>query len=288
MEALFNWIPLESILALSITELSFTLLIGCLIGLALGMTGVGGGVLMIPILRGVFGMNPVLAVGTASLCAFLMKINAAAIHIRMGNISWRKSGLMLAGAIPATFLTTQYIVRLSQNPDTASLINNTVDFMVIAAIALSLVSMLYKDIKGRKKPAVAAAETTDEVIPMGDIAPWRPLLAGVGSGVVIGATGVGGGVLLLPILTVLLQVNIKQAVGSSIVIALLLSGLSALNYADGGQADMTTAIILIAGSMIGVPIAGRLVKVLSETLLHRITLGLITVSALMMLSSSLA
>ncbi|USE34617.1 sulfite exporter TauE/SafE family protein [Endozoicomonas sp. SCSIO W0465] len=278
-------------MALSISELSFTLLIGCLIGLALGMTGVGGGVLMIPILRGVFGMNPVLAVGTASLCAFLMKINAAAIHIRMGNISWRKSGLMLAGAIPATFLTTQYIVRLSQNPETASFINGTVDLMVIAAIVLSLVSMVYKDLKdlkSRKKPEVTVAETTEEMIPMGNIAPWRPLLAGVGSGVVIGATGVGGGVLLLPILTVLLQVNIKQAVGSSIVIALLLSGLSALNYADGGQADMTTAIVLIAGSMIGVPIAGKLVKVLSDTLLHRITLGLIAVSALMMLSSSLA
>ncbi|KEI69310.1 sulfite exporter TauE/SafE family protein [Endozoicomonas elysicola] len=288
MEALFYWIPLESILALSITELGFTLLIGCLIGLALGMTGVGGGVLMIPILRGIFGMNPVLAVGTASLCAFLMKINAAALHIRMGNISWRKSGLMLTGAIPATFLTTQYIVRLSQNPDTASFINSTVDFMVIMTIVLSLASMVYKDFKSRKKPITEVKETTDEIIPIGNIAAWRTLLAGIGSGVVIGATGVGGGVLLLPILTVLLQVNIKQAVGSSIVIALMLSGLSAMSYAGGGQADMTTAIILIIGSMIGVPIAGRLVRSVSDSVLHRATLGLITISALMMLSSSLA
>ena len=287
MDVLYNWLPWESIVALSASELVFTLLIGCVIGLALGMTGVGGGVLMIPLLRGVFGMSPVLAVGTASLCAFLMKINAAAIHIRMGNISWRKSGLMLAGAVPATFLTTKVIVRMSQNPQTAELINSAVDYMVIAAIVLSLLSMLYKDMKANKNPAPIVQENPDDLIPMPDIALWRPLLAGVGSGIVIGATGVGGGVLLLPILTVLLQVNIKQAVGSSIVIALLLSGLSALNYSGGGQADMTTAIILIAGSMVGVPIAGRLVKVLSETLLHRITLLLIAISALMMLSSSI-
>ncbi|WP_066013843.1 sulfite exporter TauE/SafE family protein [Endozoicomonas atrinae] len=286
MDGLLNWIPLENILTLSVTELSFTLLIGCLIGLALGMTGVGGGVLMIPLLRGVFGMNPVLAVGTASLCAFLMKINAAAIHIRMGNISWKESGLMLAGATPATFLTTDWIVGLSQNPETSIFINGAVDFMVFAAIILSLVSMVYKDFKSRKNNN--SKECEEASVQLRNNAIWRPLLAGMGSGVVIGATGVGGGVLLLPILTVLLQVNIKQAVGSSIVIALLLSGLSALNYSEGGQADMTTAVLLIAGSMIGVPIAGRLVKVLSDSMLHRITLGLITVSALMMLSSSLS
>ena len=133
MDVLYSWLPLESIMALSAPELIFTLLIGCVIGLALGMTGVGGGVLMIPLLRGVFGMSPVLAVGTASLCAFLMKINAAAIHVRMGNISWRKSGLMLAGAVPATFLTTKVIVRMSQNVQTAELITDQQATFVIRA-----------------------------------------------------------------------------------------------------------------------------------------------------------
>ena len=282
MEELLAWLPVADILSISATELAFTLMIGCLIGLALGMTGVGGGVLIIPLLRGVFGMNPVLAVGTASICASLMKVNAAAIHIKMGNVDWKKSALMLAGAIPATFLTTSGIVKLTQNPATAEMVNSAVDFMVIAAICFSLGAMVYKDLKGGKK-----TESTTENDPAGEIAAWRPLMAGAGSGIVIGATGVGGGVLLLPILTVLLKVNIKQAVGSSIVIALLLSGLSALTYGGGGQADMTTAILLIAGSLVGVPAAGVLMKMLSEALLHRITLGLISVSALMMLSSYL-
>ncbi|WP_067582195.1 sulfite exporter TauE/SafE family protein [Endozoicomonas ascidiicola] len=288
MDALISWFPLESISALSVTELSFTLLIGSVIGFALGLTGVGGGVLMIPILRGLFGMNPVLAVGTASLCAFLMKINAAAIHIRMGNISWKKSGLMLAGAIPATFLTTRQIVALTQNPEMTGLINSTVDAMVIAVILVSLASMVYKDLKSRKTEVVDNANQADDQTYVTHIAPWRPFLAGIGSGVVIGATGVGGGVLLLPILTVMLQVNIKQAIGSSIVIALLLSGLSAITYGEGGQADMTTAVILIAGSMLGMPIAGKLMGRIAERTLHRVTLGLISASALMMLSSSIA
>lgn len=179
-------------------------------------------------------------------------------------------------------MTTSFIVHLSQDSDTAVIINATVDFMVMAAIFFSLAAMLYQDRKVKKKE-----ELTGATIP-GDIAPWRPLLAGFGCGIVIGATGVDGGVLLLPILTVLLQVNIKQAIGSSIVIALLLSGLSAMTYSGGGQTDMTTAIILIMGSLVGVPLAGYLMKLMSDVLLHRITLGLITISALLMLSNSLA
>ena len=85
--------------------------------------------------------------------------------------------------------------------------------------------------------------------------------------------------LLLPILTVLLKVNIKQAIGSSIVIALLLS-ISALTYSGGGQADMTTAILLIIGSLVGVPVAGKIMQFISDQTLHRVTLSLITLSAL--------
>ena len=287
MEVLLDWLPLNEILAISPVELIMTLAIGCLIGLALGMTGVGGGVLIIPLLRGVFQMNPVLAVGTASICASLMKINAAAVHIKMGNVNWKKSVLMLGGAVPATYVTTSFIVRLSQNPDTTAMIDTAVDGMIFAAIAFSLAAMVYKDLKplGKKQTKQVEQAGNTEREPS---APWRPVLAGAGSGVVIGATGVGGGVLLLPILTVLLKVNIKQAVGSSIVIALLLSSLSALTYSGGGQADMTTAIVLIAGSLIGVPLAGKTMKFISDRLLHRVTLALITLSACMMLSSSLS
>lgn len=282
MDQLLLWLPINDILQISSSELLMTLVIGCMIGLVLGMTGVGGGVLIIPLLRGLFQMNPVLAVGTASICASLMKINAAAIHIKMGNVHWRKSALMLAGAIPSTYLTTSLIVGLTQNPETSQWIETVVDYMVMGAIVFSLAAMIYKDIKPAKteRQNVAGDHSNSGIL--------LPLLAGAVAGIVIGGTGVGGGVLLLPILTVLLKVNIKQAVGSSIVIALLLSSLSALTYSGGGQADMTIAVLLITGSLLGVPVAGKLVKQISDRALHRVTLGLITLSALMMISSSLS
>ena len=287
MEQLLAWLPVSEILSISSSELIMTLIIGSLIGLVLGMTGVGGGVLIIPLLRGVFAMNPVLAVGTASICASLMKVNAAAVHIRMGNVDWKKSALMLGGAIPATYLTTSYIIRLMQNPATSGLVDTAVDYMIAAVIIFSLAAMIYKDVK-RKKPKETTIETTDITGNNNSSGYLQAVLAGAFAGFIIGATGVGGGVLLLPILTVLLKVNIKQAVGSSIVIALLLSSLSALNYSGGGQADMTTAILLILGSLAGVPVAGKVIRFISDRALHRVTLSLITLSAFMMLSSSLS
>lgn len=242
--------------------------------------------MIIPVLRSAFQMNPVLAVGTTSICASLMKVNAAALHIKMGNVHWQKSLLMLTGAIPATYLTTSFIIQLTQNPDTTGLIDSTINYMIIAVIVFSLASMVYKDMKGTKKQP-EQREQSDIHTKKGIMDYIQPALAGAGSGVVIGATGFGGGVLLLPILTVLLRVNIKQAVGSSIVIALLLSSLSALTYSGGGQADMVTASILIEGSLIGVPVAGKMVKLVSGKALHRLTLILITLSALMMMSSAL-
>lgn len=89
--------------------------------------------------------------------------------------------------------------------------------MVTAAIVLSLISMAYEDLSSNRQSKPLEETTATDKMVIKDIAVWQPLLAGVGSGIVIGATGVGGGVLLLPILTVLLQVDIKQAVGSSIV-----------------------------------------------------------------------
>lgn len=284
MEQLLAWLPVSEILSISSSELMMTLVIGSLIGLVLGMTGVGGGVLIIPLLRGVFAMNPVLAVGTASICASLMKVNAAAVHIRMGNVDWKKSALMLGGAIPVTYLTTSYIVGLMQNPATSGLVDVAVNYMIAAVIIFSLGAMIYKDVK-RDKPKEKEAVTADSD---GSSSYLQAVLAGAFAGFVIGATGVGGGVLLLPILTVLLKVNIKQAVGSSIVIALLLSSLSALNYSGGGQADLTTAILLILGSLVGVPVAGKVIKLVSDRTLHRVTLSLITLSAFMMLFSSLS
>lgn len=102
------------------------------------------------------------------------------------------------------------------------------------------------------------------------------------AGVVLGATGVGGGVVVLPMLLRYMQLNIKQAIGTSIFVTTVLSGSSALAYAQDGYTDLKLALILCAGALIVMPLAKYLLIRLSERTFQYITLLLITCSAVMM------
>ncbi len=100
------------------------------------------------------------------------------------------------------------------------------------------------------------------------------------AGVVLGATGVGGG--CSPMLLRYMQLNIKQAIGTSIFVTTVLSGSSALAYAQDGYTDLKLALILCAGALIVMPLAKYLLVRLSERTFQYITLLLIICSAVMM------
>ena len=256
-------------------DIALRVFFGAVIGLCLGLTGVGGGVLIIPILRGVFAMSPVMAVGTASLCAALMKVNAGFMHVRVGNVEWKSIAQVLVGAAPTLLITSMGIVALSENPETAVIINQIVEYLIIGVIVFSMVAMTRRstpdtEVKQRAKTGFFHPKT---------------IMAGAATGVVMGATGVGGGVLLLPLLSVTIGLDMKKSVGSSVVIALALSSAAALMYGEGGQSDVLTAVLLVVGSFIGIPLAGLLMKALSDQRLQQISLGLIAISAMVMLRS---
>lgn len=271
---MFNVI-LTTIAEYSAYDIALRIFFGAVIGLCLGMTGVGGGVLIIPVLRGVFAMSPVMAVGTASLCAALMKINAGIMHVRNGNVDWKNSALILIGAAPVLLVISLGIVQLSDNPETAEMVNQGVEYLIVGVIAFSLMAMIKKTFGNSSN--IKANDTTEGFFNM------KTLVSGAATGCIMGATGVGGGVLLLPLLSVTIGLDMKRSVGSSTVIALVLSSVGAIAYSGGGQSDIVTAFLLVVGSFIGVPMAGFLMKAMSDKRLQQISLGLISISAVVML-----
>src|SRR5204863_4981928 len=78
---------------------------GFVVGLVVGLTGVGGGSLMTPVLVLVFGVAPVTAVGTDLLFAALTKTGGAWAHARRGNVDWKIVGRLAAGSVPASAVT---------------------------------------------------------------------------------------------------------------------------------------------------------------------------------------
>src|SRR5437763_183731 len=83
----------------------WAILTGFGVGAIVGMTGVGGGSLMTPLLIGVFKLNPAVAIGTDLWFAAVTKTSGAAAHARHNHVVWRITGLLLAGSIPASITT---------------------------------------------------------------------------------------------------------------------------------------------------------------------------------------
>ncbi|GAB7220394.1 sulfite exporter TauE/SafE family protein [Vibrio comitans] len=245
------------------------LVLGSIFGLCLGLTGVGGGVLLIPMLQLFCGMSPVLAVGTASMISAMVKVNASFLHIKARNVSWNKIILLFIGAVPVTLLVTQVVVYFNAHPFYSDATQTTIAWLVTIVMVGSLVSVFSKYRSNR-----SGSDVSSDAKPNAK----KAIMSGMFCGSVLGSTGVGGGVLLLPVLNSVLQVDIKKAIGSSVVLALFLSAIAAVGYARGGQSDIHTAILFFVGSFIGVPIAAQLMKRMSESHVYLVTMLVISVS----------
>src|SRR5215470_15514543 len=95
---------------------------GFFVGLVVGLTGVGGGSLMTPLLVLVFGVAPVTAVGTDLLFASLTKTGGAWAHARRGNVDWKVVGTLAAGSVPASAATLALLHFFVPHPDRLSAI----------------------------------------------------------------------------------------------------------------------------------------------------------------------
>src|SRR5437667_4760694 len=113
---------------------------GFVVGAIVGLTGMGGGSLMTPLLILLFGVHPLTAVGTDLLYAAATKTAGTAIHSKKGNVDWRVAGLLAAGSVPTTVLTIWVLSRVpKQSPTTATIISMSMGVaLIIAAVAIFL------------------------------------------------------------------------------------------------------------------------------------------------------
>jgi len=121
---------------------------GFVVGAIVGLTGMGGGSLMTPLLILLFGVHPLTAVGTDLLYAAVTKTAGTAIHSKKGNVDWHVAGLLAAGSVPATVLTIWVLSRVpKQSPTTATIISVAMGVvLIIAAVAI----FFRRRIRGRR------------------------------------------------------------------------------------------------------------------------------------------
>lgn len=251
-----------------------TLITGALTGLIISTTGVGGGVIVLPILTYLYGMNALTAVATANLLSGLMKITSSWLHYKLGNIPLRRAMIVLGIMLPATFGASLLVTWLASVPAWQALTEKSVNLLVVAAILFSL----WLFIQRMFFPPALPADTAEKPLSVRTL-----LLPGITAGVVLGATGVGGGIVVLPMLLRYAKMDIRQAIGTSIFVTTLLSGSSAIAYMQDGHTDVSLALWLFAGSLLSMPLTRFMLTRMPDRAFQYATLILILCSAVMMM-----
>jgi len=265
---------------LSHFEILVRVLIGGGIGFCIGLTGVGGGVLTLPALTLLLGMNPVGAVGTASLYSFLTKASATVHHVKLKTIEWKIAGRFLIGAVPANIIVALWVSSRGTN----EVFNQYLMYFIVGVIFFSLGIMIVNGLIKQSGPALKAGSHTAAHYLSNHSALLDSLniLMGVIVGALVGATSIGGGVLIVPTLTIFFGLSASSTVGTSIFIAVVLTLITSSIYGGSSEVGFATVGVMTMGSLISVRYGSRLAVRLPERALKFIIMGLIFVAAVLM------
>ena len=240
---------------MDIGDILIRILFGGVIGFVIGMTSIGAGALVLPCLIVFLGFAPTLAVGTASVYAFTTKIYATFRHLRLGTVDARFARIFLAGAIPATLIVAwrinQHIAVLQQRPERLAEFQSALNVIIAMVVLISAAVLALMLLRRRPSSGEPPASLPWSERLHGRRRLFVPLVGAV-IGATIGATGVGGGVLIVPVLILIFRIPAEKTVGTSIVIAFTVSLLTAIVYGKSGEVEWATAFIMAGAAWVGV------------------------------------
>ena len=275
-------------------------LVGVGIGVLSGLLGIGGGTIMVPVLRLGYGLDAFMATATSLFAIIPISLAGAITHIRARSC-FPKLGLLLGIAGAVTSSAGVYLGSISPS------------WLIMLAAAIIIVysafTMLRKALrmgKGGTDPSVAGGQKgTDPATPTGNkgtdphgaheakqtppcafaftrknaaLAVVIGLIAGFASGYV----GVGGGFIMVPLMTAWLGIPMKRTSGTSLIAIIILAVPGVIQQAFLGHIDYLAGIMLCVGAIPGAVLGARLVPRVPERTLRFIFAGLLAVAAVML------
>ncbi len=217
---------------------------GFVVGAIVGLTGVGGGSLMTPLLVLLFGIHPATAVGTDLLYAAITKSGGTAVHAKKGHVDWRITGLLASGSIPAAVLT---IWALSYLPKQSPAMTHIISMSLGVALLLTACAIIFR--KNIQSYAMVHAD---------DSAHTRlqsPITIAVGAllGVVVTISSVGAGALGVAVLFFLYpKLPAIRIIGSDLAHAVPLTLVAGIGHWMIGSVDWSLLGSLLLGSLPGI------------------------------------
>jgi uncharacterized protein len=235
---------------------------GFLLGLIVGVTGVGGGSLMTPLLVLMFGVSPATAVGTDLLYASLTKSLGGWVHSRKGSVDWKVVGLLSLGSLPAAVVTIALLKYLVLDEKTLS---SLVTSMLSVALLLTASALLLK--KQIMKIARRKDGTVYELHHRHQTA--ATIITGIVVGTLVTISSVGAGVLgTVALLFLYPRMSAVKVVGTDIAHAVALTAIAGIGHMALGTVDLMLLGSLLLGSLPGIYIGSHLSAKVPEKVLR--------------------
>ena len=229
---------------------------GFFVGVVVGLTGVGGGSLMTPLLIFAFGIKPHLAIGTDLLFAAFTKMGGTVSLARSRLIDWRVVGQVALGSVPATLVTLQVLKSMGPaNPATQGVMTTTLGI----ALLLTAGATLYKAIRGKTSPSTISPDKLQQATRARH---WSlPILFGAVIGVLVTLTSVGAGAIgVIALMLLYPALPLPRIVAADIAHAVPLTLVAGMGHAWMGSVDWLLLAKLLAGSLPGIWLGTLLMK----------------------------
>lgn len=247
--------------------------LGLIVGVLVGLTGVGGAALLTPVLL-LIGINPVVAVGTDLFYNAVTKCFGVIQHVRQKTVNLKIAAYLAGGSIPGAALSIGLLMlveEMFQNQE--AIIKHALGIMLIVAASSIMYKQFFHRNSKHNKWQVKSFEEKR----------WLTIVIGFILGAVVGLTSIGSGSLFAIVLIYFFSMKSSEVVGTDIAHAFLLVTVAGLLHAGIGNVDFLLAFNLLIGSIPGVLVGSTLSAKVPARPLRALVAALILLSGIKLL-----
>jgi uncharacterized membrane protein YfcA len=232
---------------------------GLLVGTIVGLTGMGGGALMTPMLVFFFNANPLTAISSDLVASFVMKPAGAFVHLRANTVNIGLVKLLCIGSVPSAFLGAWFISLQPRGEELDAVLKTLLGLALITAAGGLVLRAAYQMWQNRLPLGEGRARPTRAEV---KLRPIPTIALGAIAGFIVGITSVGSGsIIIVALLIIYPSLKASALVGTDLTQAIPLVGAAALGHVLFGDfsADITTSLLLgaIPGAFIGAQVSSR-------------------------------
>lgn len=256
------------------------------IGIVVGLTGMGGGALMTPVLVLIFGIPPLTAVSSDLAASAIMKPFGSAVHARRGTVNWKLVSWLIVGSVPAAFcgvLIVKAVGPIAGLQDIVKIALGVALFLAAAGLAVrSYLKLVHRSRQARGVLPPDLGDPSDITI-----RPIPMVIIGVVGGLMVGLTSVGSGSLIIIALMFLYPtLSANKVVGTDLVQAVPLVIAAALGHLFFGDIDWSVVLPVAIGSVPGVLFGAYLSSHMSGGLVRRALAVVLLTASVKLLGAS--